>query len=360
MEEMIVECPKCGNKFYISEAIQDNVLQNIKEEVQKELQSTYSLREKELQEQIASKSKEINAFRKQELELRRQQTELAEKIENQELDLQRKLDEERKKISNASREKVEGEYKQKMAQKDLQIDGIMKELNELKRKAEQSSQQLQGEAAELDLEDILSSNFSSDIVQPVGKGVRGADILQRVCTNDGQAYGMIIWESKQTKNWSNKWLAKLKEDQMEAKADLAVIVSAVLPEDVEYFDCVGDIWVVGTKYVIGLATVLRESLIQVARARRSVEGKDQKIELLYQYLSGPEFKQRVEMIADTYMTMRRDLDKEKAALMRSWSQRERSIDNVLKSVSGMYGDLQAIIGVLLPSIPILELPENVE
>jgi hypothetical protein len=359
MEEMTVECPKCGNKFDISEAIQEKVLQNLKEQVEKEFQSAYSSQVDELQEQLDVKTKEINKFRKQELELRKMQRELSDKIDNQELDLQRKLDEERKKIANDSREKVEGEYKQKMAEKDLQIDGIMKELNELKKKAEQGSQQIQGEAAELDLEDILSTNFTYDEIEPVGKGVRGADILQRVCTPDGQTRGIIIWESKQTRNWSNKWLAKLKEDQMEAKADLAVIVSAALPEGVEYFDCVGDIWVVGTQYVIGLATVLRESLIQVARARRSVEGKDQKIELLYQYLSGPEFKQRVEMIADNYMTMRKDLEKEKAAITRSWSLRERSIDNVLKSVSGMYGDLQAIIGALLPSIPVLELPEEV-
>jgi hypothetical protein len=219
---------------------------------------------------------------------------------------------------------------------------------------------LQGEVAELNLEELLNTNFIYDLIEPVAKGIRGADILQRVCTQDGQIRGAILWESKNTKNWNDRWLSKLKEDQMEAKADVAVIVTTAMPPDVENFACVDGVWVTAYTYILGLTSILREGLIQVSKARRSVEGKDEKIELLYHYLSGSEFKQRVEMIAETYMTMRRDLDKEKAAIMRSWSQREKSIDNVLKCVSGMYGDLQAIIGVLLPSIPVLELPEEVE
>jgi len=359
MQKIIVSCPKCGASIDLTQAVQEDLVRAVQEEAREELQKTHLMELEELQQRLASQTKEISDFRKNEIELRRRKRELDEKIENQELELQRKLDEERKKIANDSREKAEGEYKLKIAEKDIQIERMVAELNEVKRKAEQGSQQLQGEVAELDLEDVLGKNFPHDFVEPVRKGSKGADVLHRVCTPDGQIRGVIIWESKNTKNWNDRWLSKLKEDQMEAKADVAVIVSAALPEDIKNFACVNGVWITSSPYRLGLASVLRESIIQVAKARRSVEGKDEKIELLYHYLSGPEFKQRVEMIADTYITMRKDLEKEKAAILRSWSLREKSIDNVLRSVSGMYGDLQAIIGALLPSIPVLELPEEV-
>jgi hypothetical protein len=360
METMTIVCPNCGTNIDLTKAIQDELMSAIKADALEEAQKTNLLEIEDLRQQLDSNKNQLSEARKNELKLRQRQRDLDEKIENQELEIERRIDEERKQIAKDARDKIEGEYKSKLTEKDIQLERVVAELDAAKKKAEQGSQQLQGEVAELDLEALLRSNFLYDLIEPVGKGIRGADILQRVCTQDGQIRGAILWESKNTKNWNDRWLSKLKEDQMEAKADVAVIVSAAMPPDVENFACVNGVWVTASTYILGLTSILREGLIQVAKARRSVEGKDEKIELLYHYLSGPEFKQRVEMIAETYMMMRRDLDKEKAAIMRSWSRREKSIDNVLKSVSGMYGDLQAIIGALLPSIELLELPESVE
>ncbi len=313
----------------------------------------------DLKQQLSSNANDLTKAHTTELKLRQEKRELEGKIENQELEIERRIDEERKQIAKNAREKIEAEYRLKLSEKDTQLERVIMELDAAKKKAEQGSQQLQGEIAELDLEDILSSSFPYDLVEPVGKGVKGADILHSVRTPDGQLCGIIIWESKNTKNWNDRWLSKLKEDQLEAKADLAVLITSILPDYVANFDCVDGIWVGGFPYVSGLAAVLRESLIQVTKARRSVQGKDEKIELLYQYLSGPEFKQRVEMIVNTFMAMKNDLDKEKLAMTRSWSQREKCIEKVINSVAGMYGDLQGIIGALLPSIPVLEIPEEV-
>jgi hypothetical protein len=308
---------------------------------------------------LDSKTTQLSDAHKIELKLRQQQRELDEKIENQELEITRRLDEERKQIINETREKIEGDYRFKLAEKDTQLERVIAELDAAKRKAELGSQQLQGEVAELDLEDILSSSFPYDLIEPVGKGVRGADIHQQVHSRDGQLCGIIVWESKNTKNWNDRWLS-IKEDQFREKADIGVIVSTILPEDVTNFACIDGVWVTGFPYVLGLATVLRESLIQIAKAQRSVEGKDEKIELLYRYLSGPEFKQRVEMVVTTFIAMKNDLDREKIAITKSWSQREKCIEKVTNSIVGMYGDLQGIVGAVLGSIPALELPEEEE
>ena len=210
------------------------------------------------------------------------------------------------------------------------------------------------------MEDLLKKYFPYDEIKPVAKGVRGADVHQRVQTRDGNYCGMIIWESKYTKNWSDSWKSKLKTDQLNAKADFAVLASDVLPDDVHHFGCVDGIWITRFPYILSLAEALREGLVQVELARRSYEGKDQKIDRLYQYLSGLEFRQRVEMVVNTFDAMKKELDSEKRAMTRIWSQREKSIENVTISISGMYGDLQGIIGAALPSISALELPEEVE
>ena len=182
-------------------------------------------------------------------------------------------------------------------------------------------------------------------------------ILQRVKTRDGQLCGIIVWEIKNTKNWNDRWISKLKEDQFTSKADLAVLVSAVLPEDVPHFSNIENIWVSGFPYALSLGSALREHLVQVARARRSLEGKDEKIEIVYRYLSGIEFRQRIELMVKTYQEMKTDLDKERTAMTKLWNQREKSLDRVMLNVAGMYGDLQGIIGAALPNIQALELPE---
>jgi hypothetical protein len=360
MQQIIVKCPNCGANVDLSKAVEDELLRSLKEEIRQTVDLEKVQELAELKKQLQEKSKELSDSQKLEVELRKKKMELEEKEERMELDIVRQLDEGRKQIAKQAREKAEEESRLKIKEYETQLNSLQEELVAVQRKADQGSQQLQGESAELDLEDLLKQNFPYDEIIPVGKGVKGADVHQRVQTREGNYCGMIIWESKYTKNWSEGWKSKLKTDQLNAKADFAILASDVLPDEIHHFGCVDGVWISGFPYILSLATALRESLIQVELARRSFEGKDQKIDRLYKYLSGLEFRQRVEMVVNTFEALKKELNGEKRAMTRIWSQREKSLENMTLSVSGMYGDLQGIIGAALPSISALELPEGVE
>lgn len=355
-QKIKVVCPKCGANVDLSEAIQDELLHEIEERIRSNVDADRTQEISNLQSLLDDKSKKLKEAQQNELELLKRKQELEEKAASIDLEIAKKLDEERLKIAKHARESAEEESHLKIKEYDVKMAGLTEQLEEMKRKVQQSSMQLQGEAGELDLEDLLRQTFADDEIQPVGKGIRGADIIQRVQTKDGQFCGIVVWESKNTKNWSDRWISKLKEDQLTAKADLAVLVSAVLPEDVLNFACIDNIWVTGFPYAISLATALREQLVQLYHARRSLEGKDEKIEFLYKYLSGPEFRQRIEMIVLTFVSMKSDLESEKRAMTKIWGQRDKSIEKVITNISRMYGDLQGIIGAALPTIQALELP----
>ena len=164
-----------------------------------------------------------------------------------------------------------------------------------------------------------------------------------------------MWESKRTKNWSDGWLIKLREDQRTAKAEIAVIVSQVLPKGVETFEMVDGIWVTHPRAALPVATILRQSLLELAMARQSTEGQQTKTEMVYQYLTGPRFRQRVEAIVEAFSTMQEDLDKERKVIMKQWAKREEQIERVMGATVGMYGDLQGIAGKSLQEIEGLEL-----
>ncbi|WP_239650119.1 DUF2130 domain-containing protein [Methylocucumis oryzae] len=232
---------------------------------------------------------------------------------------------------------------------------MQQKIEELKRKAEQGSQQLQGEVQELELEAMLRAKFPFDSIEPVAKGEYGGDALQRVISPTGQISGTLLWESKRTKNWSDGWLVKLREDQRNAKADLAVLVSHALPKGVESFEEIDGIWVVSPRAALPVATILRHTLQQIALARTAAEGQHGKTELVYQYLTGPRFKQRVEAIVEAFSTMQEDLDKERKAILKQWAKREAQIERVMNATVGMYGDLQGIAGKSLQEIEGLEM-----
>ncbi len=194
------------------------------------------------------------------------------------------------------------------------------------------------------MEALLRTKFPRDTIEPVPKGEHGGDALQRVVGPNGQPCGTIIWESKRTKNWSDGWLAKLREDQRAAKAEIAVIVSQSLPKDVETFGVVEGVWVTHPKTILPLAVTLRHTLIEVASARQASEGQQTKTEMIYQYLTGPRFRHRVEAIVEAFSTMQEDLDKEKKAIIKQWAKREEQIDRVMQATARMYGDLQGIAG----------------
>ena len=245
--------------------------------------------------------------------------------------------------------------KLKLMEAEQTISAMKKQVEDLKRKAEQGSQQLQGEVQELELETLLSAKFPLDQINPVPKGEYGGDVLQHVAGPFGQACGMILWESKRTKNWSDGWLVKLREDQRQAKAELAVIVSQALPKEVETFDLMEGVWVTHPKEALPLAMALRQGLMEVASAKQTTEGQQTKMEMVYDYLMGPRFRQRVQAIVEAFSTMQDDLDKERKVIMKQWAKREEQIGRVMQATVGMYGDLQGIAGKTLQEIEGLEL-----
>jgi len=232
---------------------------------------------------------------------------------------------------------------------------MQQKIEELKQKADQGSQQLQGEVLELELENLLRTKFPFDTIEPVPKGEFGGDTLQRVISQSGVMSGTILWESKRTKNWSNGWLVKLREDQRTAKAEISVLVSQALPEGIETFDVVDGVWVTHPRAILPVATILRHTLLQVSNARLISEGQQTKAEMVYQYLTGPRFRQRVEAIVEAFSSMQEDLDKERKAIMKQWAKRDEQIERVMGATVGMYGDLQGIAGKSLREIEGLEL-----
>lgn len=218
------------------------------------------------------------------------------------------------------------------------------------------SQQLQGEALELELETALRTRFPHDLIEPVGKGEFGGDVIHRVNTVAGQACGALLWETKRTKNWSDGWLAKLRGDQRAAGAAIAVLVTTTLPREVETFAYIDGIWVTDFRSAVPLAIALRHSLVEIATARQVQEGQETKMELVYQYLTGPKFRHRVEAIVEKFSEMQADLDRERKAMTRLWAKREAQIQGVVESTLGMYGDLQGIAGKALQEIEGLDLP----
>jgi len=327
----------------------------LEEESKQEAKESVALELKDLNEQLKEKEQKLQESQKAELEFRKQRRELEEKQKSIELEMARKLDEEREKIREETVKTISEQQRLKDLEKDKKISDMLRQIEELKRKAEQGSQQTQGEVLELELEEILTTNFPLDQIEPVAKGKRGADILQRVHNQHGQYCGTIIWESKRTKLWNDGWIEKLKDDQREAKAEIAVLVTTAFPKEVNNFAYVNGVWVTNYTLAICLAVSLRMNLVQVASAKMSAVGKYEKMEVLYSYLSGPEFGQRVEAMASAFSSMKNDLDQEKRALSKIWAKREKQIDRVINNISGMYGEMQGIIGASLPQIKSLEL-----
>ena len=288
-------------------------------------------------------------------DLIRKQRELDDAKRELELTVEKRVQEGLAVIRERAKKEAEEGLKLKVLEKEQTIASMQKQIEELKRKAEQGSQQLQGEVQELELEALLRTKFPRDTIEPVPKGEHGGDALQRVVGPSGQVCGTIIWESKRTKNWSDGWLAKLREDQRAAKAEIAVIVSQSLPKDVETFGVVEGVWVTHPKAVPPLALTLRHTLIEVGCARQASEGQQTKTEMIYQYLTGPRFRHRVEAIVEAFSTMQEDLDKEKKAITKQWAKREEQINRVMQATAGMYGDLQGIAGKTIQEIEGLEL-----
>ena len=254
-----------------------------------------------------------------------------------------------------AKREAEESLKLNIAEKDQTISSMQSKIEDLMKKADQGSQQLQGEVQELELEENLRREFSLDVIEPVPKGEFGGDVVQRVVSVSGQPCGMILWESKRTKNWSDGWLPKLREDQRAAKADIAVIVSQSLPKGLDTFQTIDGVCVTHPRLVLPVATLLRQSLIEVAQSRQAIQGQQAKTEMVYDYLTSPRFRQRIEAIVEAFSTMQTDLEREKKVITKQWAKRDEQINRVMKSTVGMYGDLQGIAGKSLQEIESLEM-----
>jgi hypothetical protein len=309
-----------------------------------------------LQEVLKARDEKLAEAQKAQAELIKKQRELDDAKRELELTVEKRVQDGLVEVRNQAKREAEEGLKLKVMEKDQTIASMQQKIEELKQKAEQGSQQLQGEVQELELENLLRVKFPFDSIEPVPKGEFGGDVLQRVVSQSGQPSGTILWESKRTKNWSDGWLVKLREDQRAAKAEISVLVSQTLPKGVEAFDVIDGVWVASPRAALPVATVLRHTLLQVSMARQVSEGQQTKTELVYQYLTGPRFRQRVEAIVEAFSTMQEDLDKERKAIMKQWAKREEQIERVMGATVGMYGDLQGIAGKSLQEIEGLEFP----
>ena len=332
----------------------------VEQEEKRKAEEAVELRLKEAEDKLADEKKKRKALEDNELKLRREREALEDEKDRLELTVQQKLDAEKQKIREATRKQVEDERQIADRQKDEKINDLVAQIAELKRRAEQGSQQSQGEAMELVLEALLRGAFPHDAIEPVPKGVHGGDIVQRVRSEAGIECGTVLWESKRTKHWSDKWLSKLRDDQRTAKAEQAVIVSECLPEGVGAFDRIDGIWVTDRKCLMGLATALRLGMIQVAKTARANEGHKEKAELIYDYLTGSDFRHRVQGIVEAFGVLKDQVEKERKAMTKQWAEREKQLELAMRSTVGMYGDLQGIAGRALPQIQALELPPAAE
>lgn len=349
-----IKCPHCGKDFEMTEAfkhqVEEQVLATITSKHQSELSEAKRLAEQESSKRAENLTKQIE-------ELLDEKRTLKAKAEEMEIEVKRKIMEAEDRIKMETKQKTEEEHQLKDLEKDKKLNDALAQIEVLKTKMQQGSQQTQGESLELELEQKLKSEFPMDEFSEVKKGARGADLNQIVVDKLGRKCGIILWETKNAK-WSDGWISKLKEDGRAAKADILVLVSVDLPVGAEGFVYKEGVWVVSFKNFLPLAWALRFNLVSIYYERQSVEGKDEKMKVLYQYLTGSEFRNRVEGIVEAFSNLQDELEREKRFFNTKWARQEKEIRKVIDHTHGMYGDLQGVIGKSLPEIKTLGLPEG--
>lgn len=372
-----VQCPHCKKTVEISEALKHQFNEEEKIKIEEEYAKKLEAVKKEAVQDSAKKLRE-----QFELEIKRSKEDAEEKdTQNKKLieqltlltkelsqskrerdevklEMQKQLAVEEEKIRFDAQKKAEEEQHLKMRAKDKQIQDMLKELEDAKRKAEQGSQQTQGEVFELEFESLLQKEFPHDKIKPVGKGIKGGDIIQEVWDARGNYNGKILWELKNTKTWTEGWIDKLKNDKRTINAEEAVLITKILPKEIMTAGFRNGVWVTSQEFVIGLASALRASLIQLYYAKAATQGKEEKVELLYSYLSGTEFKHRVEAIVESFTNMQTELEKEKRYFASKWARDEKNLRQVVDNTYGMHGDFKGIIGNNnLSTISGIDLPE---
>lgn len=403
----LIQCPRCQFEFNLYSVLSDKIKEQIQDEFHRELEKQKEIeiqkikdslvveyqnkfleeierhrkerreleseiKKRDLEKQLLQKEKEelakkdeerqreIEQVRQYELQLRQRESEIFEKENNLDLEVQRKLSQEREKIEELLRRKFLEEFQMNIEQKDKTIADMQRKIEELSFKLQQSSQQLQGEIQEIALEEVLREKFPFDRIQPVPKGVRGADVIQEVYNKFGELCGKIVWESKRTSNWNNDWIPKLKENRNEINAEIAVIVSRVLPKEMKSIGLMDGVWISDFTSFIGLAMALRENLLQLNYLKNSLSGKETKMEQLYNYICSEQFANKISAIVEAFKNMKNDLEKERIAMEKHWRKREEELNKIIKHTARIYGELEALAGNQLPEVELFELPGSEE
>jgi hypothetical protein len=396
-----IKCPSCGHEFTLSDVMTDEMNTALKKEKEKlnekwavltkqkdaemneklaqlvkaQKENEVAIKEKAeaevaaklqvLQEEAKEKAEKLKTLEKKELDLLRANQVLEDKQQLMEIEIEKRVYESKKQlqedVERLNQEKMQlllkekdEEQERKMKEKDLQVESMRKNIEELKRKVEQGSMQAQGEAQELLLEQLLHENFPVDNIAEVGKGVEGADCIQHIITKTGQNCGSIIFESKNAKHWKNEWIEKLKNDKRSKKAEVAVLVTQVFPKNMTKFGEIDGVWVCNYTEVIPLVHVLRQGVVDVYHAQKSQENKGDKMNMMYDYLTSSEFRDQINAIVEGFMAMKGSIDKERATMEKHWSEREKQIKKVILNISSMHGSMRGIAGSSISDIPLLD------
>lgn len=383
MADQSITCTGCGRKIPLTRALRADIEDSLKREFEhdmarreREMRAAFEAdlerAQKEgarhaeqkmaqdlaaMREQLTDQGRALADARAQELALRKRERELERRQQDLELSVARQLDDERRAIVEEAQARVAEEHRLKDAEKERQLADMRRQIEDLKRKAEQGSQQLQGEASEGELEAVLRDTCRSDVIDPVTPGARGADLHHLVLDGRGMRAGAILWECKNTRHWSDAWIGKLKADQRAIHAEVAVLVTAALPKGVCRFAYLEGVIVTDFASAAGIAAIVRAQLLALSQARNAAIHKEEKLELLHRYLTGTDFRHRVEAVVDAFESMRQDLQQERRATERMWARRARQLDAVTLNVAGLYGDLQGLVPAL-PPIGTLELPQE--
>jgi hypothetical protein len=383
-------CPKCGHVFSLSDALKHDIREQTRKELSEEIKkkdaeyqkqlrdmhanyihATDALRAKlmvdalkkardeqavefkDLETRLLEKARIAEEAQRKELELRKEKRAAEERMKTAELDLQRRLDEQLAAARAEIAKDADERNRLKLAEKEKQMHDMRVQLEAAQRTADLASQQAQGEVLELDIEAKLKERFPDDVIEPVKTGVKGADISQTVRTREGREVGTVLWEIKRTKAWSEPWVKKIHENMVDAKADVGVIVSEAMPKDAKQFvSRDSNIWVSDISSAVGLGLVLRNMLLQIARERRLEAQRTDRKDLIYHYVTGEEFKKRVEYIARTFMTLQENLTTQRRTMEKYWSVQEKTIEQITKNFTGIDGDLTALSGMRLPALAV--------
>lgn len=304
----------------------------------------------DLERILKDRDAKLSEAQKAQTELIRKQRELDDAKRELDLTVEKRVQESLGSVRTKAKQEGEESLRLKVAEKEETIASMQRQIEALKQKADQGSQQLQGEVQEQELEALLAAAFPQDTIEPVPKGEHGGDIVQHVKGPLGQSCGKILWEAKRTKHWSDGWLSKLRDDQRIAAAEVAVIVSQALPKDVETFGLIDGVWIAATRCALPVAIAVRQTMIEIAAARSAQVGQETKMAMIYQYLTSPRFRHRIEAIVEKFSDMQADLDRERKVMTRLWAKRREQIRGVIEATAGMYGDLQGIAGKTLREI----------